>query len=206
MKNLTRYSGVSLILGGLFFAIPNTVILPFVDFEAPFSELLTSTPFFYRMIFAALTVAFLLFGSIGVYLNHSHIERVRKFRQTTFILAFFGSAFMFANEWHQIFVLPEIAILSPDMVDKLGSSVQTGSYAIGAMIALATFSFGWILFSISLLVSKKLKRIGPALVIVGFLIIPLISGIFTPVIGGIVGGVILGIGFSLIGIELLKSN
>jgi hypothetical protein len=206
MKKITKYSGISLILGGFFFAIPNTVILPYVDFGAPFSELLTSTSFFYRMIFAALTVAFLLFGSIGIYLHHSQIDRVRKFRQITFLIAFFGSVFMFANEWHQIFVLPEIANLGPEIMDELGSSTNTGSYAFGAMIALATFSFGWILFNISLLVSKKLKRLGPALIIVGFFVIPLISGITTPVIGGIIGGIILGVGFSLIGFELMKSN
>ena len=206
MKKLTRYSAISLILGGLFFAIPNTIILPFVDFGAPFSKLLTSTPFLYRMIIAALTVAFLLFGSIGIYLHHSDTERISKFMQVSFIMAFFGSAFMLANEWHQIFVLPEIASLNPDVTNKLGSSDHVGSHAVGTMIALTTFSLGWILFSISLLISKKLKRLGPALVIIGFFIIPLISGLFTPAIGGIIGGITLGTGFSLIGIELIKSN
>lgn len=206
MKNLTKYTGISLILGGIFFAIPNTLILPFVDFDASFSELLLSTAFFYRMIVAALTVAFLLFGSIGIYLHHSQTERLRTLMQITFIITFFGSAFMLANEWHQIFVLPELAKLNPEAVDKLGNSTHTGPYAIGAMIALATFSLGWISFSIILLISKKLKRLGPALVLTGFLIIPLASVVFTPVIGGIVGGILLGIGFSLIGREVFKSN
>lgn len=204
MENLIKYSGIALILGGLSFVITNVAISPFVDFEAPFSEMLTSSPFFYRMIFAALTVAFLLFGAIGLYLHHSQIERVRLFMHLTFILAFFGSAFLFANEWHQIFVLPEIAKINPEVVDKLGSSDNIGSYFIGAMIALATFTIGWILFMVSLLIARKLKRLGPALVIAGFFIIPLISGIITPVWGGIIGSISLGIGFSLIGIELIK--
>ena len=206
MKKLIKYSGVALVIAGFFFAIPNTVILPFEDFGAPFSKLLTSTSFFYRMIFAALTVVFLLFGVIGIYLHHSKIERAKLFRHVTFIITFFGSAFMLANEWHQIFVLPDIANINPESVDKLGSSEQSGRYAIGAMIALVTFSFGWILFSISLLISRKLKRLGPILVLAGFFIIPLFSGIFTPVIGGIIGGIVLGTGFFLIGLELIKSS
>lgn len=206
MEKLIKISGIALILGGLSFVITNVAISPFVDFEAPYSEMLTSSSFFYRMIFAALTVAFLLLGTIGLYLYHSQVERARWYRLVTFIIAFFGSAFLLANEWHQIFVLPEIAKISPEVMDELGSSDNTGSYAIGAMIALTTFSFGWILFTISLLISNKLKRSGPALVIAGFFIIPLISGIFTPVWGGVIGSISLGLGFSLIGIELFKNR
>lgn len=203
---MIKSSGLALILAGLCFAIPNTVILPFVDFGAPLSQLLTSTSFFYRMIFAALTVLFLLFGSIGIYLHHSQIKRARFFRQFAFIIAFIGSAFMLANEWHQIFVLPEIANISPEVIDKLDSSDHVGVYAIGAIIALITFSLGWILFIISLLIGRKLKRLGPVLVITGFFILPLISGISTPIIGGIAGSILIGIGFLLIGIELIKSS
>ena len=58
-------------------------------------------------------------------------------------------------------------------MDKLDSSDNIG-YVIGAMIALATFSIGWILFTISLLIAGRLKRLGPALVIAGFFMIPLI--------------------------------
>ena len=206
MKKIMEYCGFALVMAGLFFAIPNTIILPFVDFGAPFSELMTSIPFLYRMIFAALTAAFLLFGTFGVYLHHIDIDRARRFRDITFIIAFLGSAFMFANEWHQIFVLPEIAHRSPEVVDELGASNQTGRYAIGAMTAFSTFSLGWILFSVSLLIGGKLKRLGPALVIAGFFVIPLFSGLFSPVIGGIFGGITLGVGFSLIGIEIIKSS
>jgi hypothetical protein len=205
MKQLIKYCGIALIMGGLFFVITNVAISPFVDFEAPFSKILTSSPFFYRMIFAALTAVFLLFGSIGLYLQHSQIERARLFRHVTFIIAFFGSAFLFANEWHQIFILPDIAKISPEVMDKLDSSESIG-YDIGAMLALATFSIGWILFMISLLMTGKLKRLGPALVIAGFFMLPLISGIFTPVWGGVIGSISLGIGFSLIGIELIKTS
>ncbi len=205
MKQLIKYCGIALIMGGLFFVITNVAISPFVDFEAPFSKILTSSPFFYRMIFAALTAVFLLFGSIGLYLQHSQIERARLFRHVTFIIAFFGSAFLFANEWHQIFILPDIAKISPEVMDKLDSSESIG-YDIGAMLALATFSIGWILFMISLLMTRKLKRLGPALVIAGFFMLPLISGIFTPVWGGVIGSISLGIGFSLIGIELIKTS
>lgn len=206
MKHLIKYSGVALVMAGLFFIITNVVISPLVDFDAAFSEVLSSSVFQYRMIFAALTVVFLLFGVTGLYLHHNEIERASIFRHITFIIAFFGSAFVFANEWHQIFVLPEIAKMSPEAMEKLDSSENTGSYVIGAMIALVTFSIGWILFMISLLISRKLKRLGPILVLSGFFLIPIISGIITPKWGGVIGTAVLGIGFCIIGFELIKSS
>lgn len=206
MHTLIKQSGFALIMAGLCFAIPNAFILPSVDFGAPFGELLLSTSFFYRMIFAALTVAFLLFGAVGLMLHHNKTERSKSFRNIAFIIAFFGSAFMLANEWHQIFVLPDVAGISLETANTLGSSDQVGRYGIGAMIALALFSLGWILFSISLLTSRKLKRLGPALVLAGFFIIPLVSGLVTPILGSILGSVCMGIGFCLIGAELVKSR
>lgn len=206
MHTLIKQSGVSLIIAGLCFAIPNAFILPYVDFGAPFGELLSSTSFFYRMIFAALTVAFLLFGTVGLILHHHQISRAKSFRQITFIIAFFGSAFMLANEWHQIFVLPDIANINLETANTLGSSDYTGRYSIGALIALTLFSLGWILFSIALLISRKLKRVGPALVLVGFLTIPIISGIISPIVGSIFGSICMGIGFILMGVELTRSR
>jgi hypothetical protein len=206
MEKLINFSGIALIMAGLSFFITNVAISPFVDFKAPLSEMLLSSTFFFRMIFASLTVAFLLFGAIGLYLNHSQTESSKWYRRVTFVIAFFGSAFLLANEWHQIFVLPEIAKISPETIDKLGTSDNISSYVIGSMIALATFTIGWILFMFSLLINKQQKRLGPILVIVGFFIIPLISGIITPIWGGIIGSLSLGIGFSLIGMELIKSS
>ena len=206
MEKLIKYSGVALLMGGLCFVITNAGISPFVNFEAPFSKLLTSAAFFYRMIFAALTAAFLLFGSIGLYLHHSHIDRARLFKHLVFIITFFGSAFLLANEWHQIFVLPEIAKINPEVVNQLDSCESLCRYSIGAIIAVATFSTGWISFMVYLLIVKKLKRLGPALVIAGFFIIPLMSGIISPVWGGILGSISLGAGFCMIGMELIRSN
>lgn len=206
MLLLKKHSAISLVFAGILFAIPNTVILPFVDFRLPFGELLVSTPFLYRMIIAALTVALLLFGSIGIFLHHEKTERAKLFRNIAFIIAFFGSAFMLANEWHQIFVLPDVANINPKIVDEISFPEQAGRYSIGAMIALSLFSLGWMLFSIYLLIAKLVKRWGPILVLTGFFIIPLLSATTTPIIGGIVGGVFLGTGFSLIGIEVYKSR
>lgn len=206
MEKLIKYSGIALIMGGLSFVIANVGISPFVNFEAPFSETLISPIFLYRMIFAALTASFLLFGTIGLYLHHIQIDRGRFFRHATFLLAFFGSAFLLSNEWHQIFILPEIAKLSPEVIDRLDASDNIGGYDIGAMLALATFSFGWIFFLVSVLIARNLKPLGPALAIAGFFIIPFVSGIISPVWGGIIGSISLGIGFSLIGIELIKTR
>ena len=204
MEKMIRLSGFALMIAGFFFAVPNTAILPFVDFNAPFGELMTSNAFFYRMIIAALTVAFLSLGSIGLFLHQSSIKAGSFFRQVAFITAFFGSVFMLANEWHQIFVLPQVASINSEVINELGATSQTGRYGIGAMIAFSLFSLGWILFSTSLVIGKQFKRLGPILIILGFFMIPLLSALVTPVAGGIIGGISLGIGFFSVGFELIK--
>ena len=90
MKNLIKICGITLILGGICFVITNAIFSPYVDFTTAYSATLTSPAFFNRMIFAALTVVLILFGSIGIYLHYSEIERARIFRMIAFLLTFFS--------------------------------------------------------------------------------------------------------------------
>ena len=206
MERVIKNGGIALVLAGLCFIITNAGISPFVNFEAPYSELLTSQLFLTRMIFAALTAFFLLFGAVGLILYQIQMGSAKFLGYFGFWMSIAGSAFLLANEWHQIFILPEIAAINPDAIDRLNTSDNFGGYDLAAIIAITSFTVGWILFALSTLISKKIKPLGPALVIAGFFVLPLLSGILTPVWGGAIGSILLGLGFSLIGRELIKVN
>ncbi len=204
MNKFIRICAVSMILGGLCIIITNCILSPFIDFTAPYSETAITTKFLYRMIFAALSVAFLLLGTVGIHVYQ--IEKSNNFGHITFVIVFFGCAFTLAHEWYQIFVMPDLASIDPEAVLDLNSTDGFIKYHIGTMIAIITFSVGWILFSISMLLNKVLNRMGSILVIAGFLLLPILSAITTPVWGGIIGTAVLGIAYILIGLELFRSK
>ncbi len=204
MKRLIQFSGVSTIFGGIFFILTNVALSSFIDFDAPISETAQTPIFFYRMIFAAIAVSFLLFGTIGLHLHQS--KNSNNFEIIAFVFAFFGTAFTLANEWYQIFVIPELAVIAPEALTSLESSSVLSIYDIGTFIAVLSFSIGWILFSISMLKSAVYSRKGPILIIAGFLIIPILSSIATPYWGGTIGTSALGLAFCILGRELLLAK
>lgn len=204
MKKIIQYSGISVVFGGVFLILTNAILTPLINFDAPLSETVRTSMFMYRMSFAAIAAAFLLFGTIGLYLHQS--KNSNNFGHITFLFAFFGSAFVLANEWYQIFVLPELAMISPEAILSLDSSNGVSIYDVGTMLALLTFSIGWILFSISMLKNGTYSRLGPILVIAGFLIIPIFSSFLTPVWGGMIGTSVMGLAFCLLGRELLLAK
>ncbi|MCL6274767.1 hypothetical protein M3P19_12165 [Muricauda sp. 2012CJ35-5] len=204
MKNIIQLSAISLIIGGIFFIITNSVLTPLIDFEAPTSVIAQSSIFIYRMSAAALGVGFLLFGLIGLLLAHA--KNLTSFDYLSFIIVFFGNAFTLANEWYQIFVIPELAIIDPDALNSLDETVGFSLYNIGTMIALLTFTFGWIMFCITMLRIGKIARLAPIMILTGLVGIPLVSLISTPAWGGTIGTAIMGIAFVLLGRDLFTSQ
>ena len=201
MKKLIKYSGFSVIAGGVFLILTNAILTPFMNLDDPLAEIAKTSIFFYRMSSAAITVSLLLFGTIGLHLNQ--IKNSNNFGNIAFILAFFGSAFLLSNEWYQIFVLPELAKNSPDALMSLDSSEGMSKYDIGAMIAIFSFSIGWILFSISMLKAKVYSRLGPILIISGFFITPIFSSFLSPVWASAIGNTVMGFAFCLLGREII---
>ncbi|NNF22758.1 MAG: hypothetical protein HKN67_12510 [Saprospiraceae bacterium] len=204
MKEIIKLGGISILCGGVFFIITNALLTPFIDFKASFSEVANSEIFLYRMISAAFTVFFLLIATPGIYLYQN--KRNSKFGFVAFLIAFAGGTFLFANEWYQVFILPEIAASSPDAIDLLDSSGSFSTYDFGAFLALITFTVGWLLIAIHLIRSGFKPRITPGLIIAGFFLIPILSAIISPSIGGAIGSTVLGLGFIAIGIRILQQT
>lgn len=203
MEKLIKQGGISLILGGIFLFITNAVITPFINIDIPFSDTAKTSVFLLRMITAAITAILLLFGSIGIELYQ--IKSSKLLGQIGFLLAFCGSAFLFANEWQQIFVISDLALHSPDALMSLDNSEGLSRYDIGSMLAILIFVIGWILLAISMLKSKTFTRLGPILIFVGFFATPIFSIFLPHPWGSAIGNAVLGYAFYLIGKEMVVS-
>jgi hypothetical protein len=160
----------------------------------------------YRMVFATLSVACLLFGSVGLYLHHQDTDRARRWRTATFFWVFFGSTCMFANEWHHLLVLPDLAGTIPQAINQFDATDHFGRFLLGGLLAIVGFGVGWFAFSGVLIISGTMKKTGPVLVITGMLLIPLCSALLSPMWGGAIGSLAMGVGYCSMGGELLQSN
>ncbi|WP_223786569.1 hypothetical protein [Marinicella meishanensis] len=206
MQQLIRHSGLALILAGLFLVISSVVFTPFVDFQAAYADTLTSAAFMYRMAFATLSVACLLFGSVGLFLQHDGIVRARRWRTAAFFWVFFGTACMFANEFHHLFVLPDLAGIIPQAMNQYDASDHFGRFLASGLLAILGFGVGWLVYMLALLFSGYLQKTGPLWVISGMLLVPLLSGLLSPMWGGAIGSLAMGVGFCWLGGELLKAD
>lgn len=68
------------------------------------------------------------------------------------------------------------------------------------------YTIGWISFLLAIIISKKLRLTGPAVVILGLCVIRLLSATFSPLSSGIAGGTSLGLAFTLMGLDLHKAS
>ncbi|MBT8076609.1 MAG: hypothetical protein KJN61_09075, partial [Gammaproteobacteria bacterium] len=98
-----------------------------------------------------------------------------------------------------------MALAAPDALQAMEDTPGMNAFDLEAMIVLGTFTLGWILFAVSMLLAKVFARPGPVLVIAGFFAIPLLSALTSPLWGGVLGNAVLGSGFILIGRELKRN-
>jgi len=202
MKSL-RMSGLAIAAGGICQIIVNVVFTPMMDIDAPTAELMASQVFLWRTALAALTVFLFMIGSSGLYSYQA--TRGKLFGKIAYGIAFLGSAVLFAHEWANVFFLHPMALQIPDALQALDDVEGMSSLNLEGLIVLTIFAVGWIAFSISMLLAKVFKPLGPALVIAGFFAVPLITVATSPILGGTLGNLVLGTGFVLLGRELIKS-
>ena len=200
----SNLSGLALMSGGALLIIVNAVFTPMLDTTIPFPEMMASKVFLWRLSFAALAVFLLMVSCPGI---HKHqVEHSGLSGKITFGLAFLGCAFVFAHEWGQVFFIHSIALAAPDALLAIEDTPGINAYDLEVIIGLATFTLGWISFAISMLLANVFARPGPLLVIAGFFAIPLLSAVFSPVWGGVLGNAVLGSGFILLGRELTATR
>ena len=196
------WTGMSLAAGGVMTLLINSGLTPLLRPDASFSETAASSVFLYRQGLSALAAILLLFGSVGLYLRQ--VEHSGRFAAVAFVIAFLGTALLLAAEWSQVFLVHDLALRAPDTLRLLDSGKGPSLYDIGTMVALSTFSLGWILLAISALRSGVFSRPAPILVIAGFLAIPLLGAVLPGVWGVVVGNGVLASGWFLLGRDMTR--
>jgi len=197
-------TGLSLILGGVLYFIANGILTPLLPQDVPGPELFASDAFLWRLSFAVATVFFLIAGSVGIYAYQSY--KTDWFGGFAFIVAFAGSIVIFGHEWGQVFFLHELAKVAPEGLDALEAIEGPNLYDIEAMLVLGLFMLGWLLLATSMLVARVFKPAGPAILIGGFFLVPILAAALPGLWGFAAGNVVVALGWFLIGKDLAGSD
>jgi hypothetical protein len=200
----TNFSGVAIITGGTFLIIVNALVTPMLNLDVPFTEMMASNAYLWRLSLAALAVFLLMVGSPGLHAYQA--ARSGPFGKVAFGLTFLGCALLFAHEWAQVFYVHSLAVAAPEALQAIEDAEGMNFYDAEAMIVLVAFALGWIVFAISMMRANVFSRLGPILVVLGFFATPLFTAVTSVKLGGALGNIVLGSGFILLGRELLKNQ
>ena len=200
-SRLLRAGGLIVLTGGLLIALINAGITPLLQTDVPFAELAASRAFVWRQSLAIAAALLLCIGSVPLYLGHA--GRAGTVGTIAFLAAFVGSAFLLAHEWNQVFFVRDLAQRLPASLEALEDAPGMTLFDIGALIAVSTFSLGWISFAVSMLACRLYARQGPMLLIGGFFLIPILGAVLPGTWGQIIGNLVLGSGWILLGRQLL---
>src|SRR5262249_53032107 len=148
---------------------------PLLPPHLPLGEAAAMPVFVWRQGASAVSAVFLLFGTIGLFLAQS--RRGGPWGTLWFVIAFLGTALLLANEWGEVFVVRALALRSPASLQPIDSGSGMSLYDVGAMIALGTFTLGWLGFVGWTLRAALLARGAALLVIAGFFAIPLLGAV-----------------------------
>lgn len=195
-----RFCGGSLLIGGVLAALLNSILTPLLPFDAGSIAVYTSTTLGIRLPLAALSVALTTVGCVGLYLAQAH--RLR-FGALAFLLAGAGGFMGFAAECVQFTLVRDLAFQAPETLERLEASDALSRYDLGFMIAVSTFAVGWIAVAVVTLRAGVLGRRGPLALIAGLFLLPILGGL-AGLWGAVAGNIVLGAGWALLGLDLIR--
>ncbi len=201
-EGFLRFSGSSLLAGGVLAALVNLVLTPMLPLDEGSIAVSTSTVIVIRLPLAAVSVALTTVGCIGLYLAQAH--RLR-FGALAFLLAGAGGLMAFGIECVQFTLIRDLAFQAPDILERLESAGELSRYDLAFAIGVATFAVGWLAAAVVTLRAGVLSRRGPLTLIAGMLLVPVLSGLIPSVWGAVAGNVVLGSGWALLGLDLRRS-
>ena len=196
--SFVRWCGLALCIAAVTTLALNIVISPHLP-EGAFATVAASEVYFLRQCIASAVALLLVFGIAGVHV--SRLGRVGVFGTIAFVAAFTGQVLLFAIEYGQAFQVHDYALNAPAMLNAAMTDPHR-PLAIGALIAVAGFFLGWMLLAVSLLVSRHVHRLGPALILVG---LPLLFATKSlGAVGGVITSAVTGAGWFVIGLEMMR--
>lgn len=197
-----RFSGGSLVAGGVLAALVNAVLTPLLPADGGTVAVVTSTAFGIRMPLAAASMALVTVGCVGLYLVQA--DRLR-FGAIAFLVAGIGGMMGFCLECVQFTLVRDLAFEAPEMLETLEEAGRLARYDLGFAIGFATFALGWLAVAVVTLRAGVLDRRGPILLLLGMFLVPIL-GAAVGLWGAVAGNVVLGAGWALIGLDLSRSG
>lgn len=190
----SRRCGVALVIAGALTILINVILTPLLHGrQFPPAVVPTTTLYLVRQSLSGVAALLLIFGSLGIHLVQREASRV--FGALAFVAAFIGGCLLFAVEFADVFVLPAVAVASPETYVAID---KNPFMSIGFGSAAGLFATGWLLLSISVWRIRLLPRWAAITTFAGLFLIPLLQAPFGfP--GGIVGNVVFGLGLMGLG-------
>jgi len=196
-----RASGACLCAAALTTLALNVLVSPHLP-AGPFSAIAASRVYFARQVIASAVAMALVFGLAGV--RESRLAGSGRFAVVACASALAGQVLLFSIEYGQAFIVHDYALMAPAALDGAMGNPH-GPLAIGAILAIAIFYLGWILLAIALLRARRIPRMSAGLLLFGFLVTPVLNGIKAlGVVGGIVASLIVGAGWFLLGLRMIR--
>jgi hypothetical protein len=177
LSNLTRWSGVASLLGGVLFAI-GISLHPLRHGEA-----VNESPYTAIHVLIAVALMLVLFGLVGLYARQS--ERLGKAGLYGFILAFIGNVWTYGLIITEGFMWPAVGIYDPAAVHGFGpNAVEARGISLISIffVGLAFFAVGYALFGLMTMRAGVLPRWGGLLIAIGA-VLYVVGGFSLPVLG-----------------------
>lgn len=177
ISNLTRWSGLASMLGGLFFAI-GIPLHPLRHGQAVNTSAYTAIH-----VLIALALMLILFGLVGIYVRQA--ESLGAPGLSSFILAFIGNVWTYGLIITEGFMWPAVGRYDPAAVHNLdpnAAGARGSSLLLLFFVGLALFAVGYALFGRATIQAGVLPRWGGVLIAIGA-VLYVVGGFSLPAFG-----------------------
>jgi hypothetical protein len=177
LSNLTRWSGVAGVLGGVLFAI-GIPLHPLRHGQA-----VNESPYTAIHVLIAAALFLVLFGLVGLYIRQS--EHLGQAGLYGFILAFIGNVWSYGLIITEGFMWPAVGLYDPAVVHGFGGNAveARGSSLISIFfVGLAFFAVGYALFGLVTMRARVLPPWAGVLIAIGA-VLYVIGGFSLPILG-----------------------
>jgi hypothetical protein len=141
-------------------AVLSSVLYLVVVGGGKISEAATSAVFFLPSGAQLLAMALQLVGLVALYLEQA--EMCGALGLVGFLLALLGTTLAAGAPWSQVFVVPRLAEVAPNVGDR-----GAGSVLAGYLLSFLLFAVGWLVFGVARLRARSFPRGAVVLLIVG---------------------------------------
>ncbi|PXA85088.1 hypothetical protein DMC47_38205 [Nostoc sp. 3335mG] len=196
-----RASGACFCVAAVATLALNLLVSPHLP-AGSFSVIAASPVYYARQMIAAAVAMTLVFGLAGV--REGRLAGTGSFAAIACTAALAGQVLLFAVEYGQAFMVHDYALHAPATLDGAMGDMH-GPLAIGAVLAIAIFYLGWLLLALALLRARRIPRPIAGLLLFGFLVTPVLNAIKAlGVAGGIIASLIVGAGWFLLGLRMIR--